>query len=109
MTWWYWGSRRRGRNQTHRTRAGSSLRASSPATTGTRPNDLGAGALPARLHRRRGRVDRFCGRPRDQNPYCPTYARDYWLAWDFGWQDGDHLLDERGAEEARRWLGEKAA
>ena len=29
-------------------------------------------------------------------------------AWDFGWLDADHLLEERGAEEARRWLGEVA-
>jgi ribosome modulation factor len=53
-----------------------------------------------------GAVDRFCGRPRDRNPYAPVHARDYWLAWDFGWQDADHLLEERGAEEARRWLRE---
>jgi hypothetical protein len=55
-----------------------------------------------------GAVDRFCGGPRDQNPYSPTYAEDYWLAWDFGWQDSDHLLDERGTEEAQRWLKESS-
>jgi ribosome modulation factor len=55
-----------------------------------------------------GAVDAFCGRPRDRNPYCPEYARDYWLAWDFGWQDATELLKARGREEAARWLGEAA-
>jgi hypothetical protein len=53
-----------------------------------------------------GAVDRFCGRPREQNPYSVEYARDFWLAWDFGWEDGGHLLEERGQEEAARWLRE---
>ena len=55
-----------------------------------------------------GAVDAFCGRPRHRNPYCPTYARDYWLAWDFGWQDARALLEVRGAQEAARWLREAA-
>jgi ribosome modulation factor len=55
-----------------------------------------------------GAVDRFCGRPRERNPYCRTYARDYWLAWDFGWGDAGSLLEERGEHEARRWLGAAA-
>jgi ribosome modulation factor len=55
-----------------------------------------------------GAVDRFCGRPRDRNPYAPVDARNYWLAWDFGWLDAGALLEERGQQEAQRWLREAA-
>lgn len=59
-----------------------------------------------------GAVDRFCGRPRNQNPYARQITGeewDYWDAWDLGWADADHLLDMRGQEEAARWLREAAA
>jgi hypothetical protein len=56
-----------------------------------------------------GAVDRFCGRPYERNPYCRENARDYWDAWAFGWSDAGALLAERGQEEARRWLTERAA
>ena len=55
-----------------------------------------------------GAVDRFCGRPRHANPYSLEYADEAWHAWDLGWGDADYLLDIRGQEEARRWLGEAA-
>jgi hypothetical protein len=53
-----------------------------------------------------GAVDRFCGRPLGQNPYAP--GCDAWEWWRFGWLDADQLLEERGAEEAARWLNEAA-
>lgn len=55
-----------------------------------------------------GCIDRFCGRPLDQNPYCRTHARGYAEAWEWGWREADYLLDLRGAEETRRWLQEAA-
>jgi hypothetical protein len=55
-----------------------------------------------------GAVDRFCGRPRERNPYCPTSALEHYAAWEFGWDEADHLLELRGAAEAARWLGEAA-
>lgn len=55
-----------------------------------------------------GAVDRFCGRPQDQNPYCPETARECYGAWQLGWLDADYLLEIRGAEEAARWLREAA-
>ncbi len=55
-----------------------------------------------------GAVDRFCGRPRDRNPYCRENAEQAWHSWDFGWTEADWYLDIRGQEEARRWLGEAA-
>ena len=54
-----------------------------------------------------GCVDRFLGRPRDQNPYCP--GEDPREAWDYGWDEGDWLLEIRGMDEVRRWLREAAA
>jgi hypothetical protein len=53
-----------------------------------------------------GAVDRFCGRPRERNPYAPDCDAYEW--WQFGWDDADQLLEERGAAEARRWLNEAA-
>ena len=53
-----------------------------------------------------GAVDRFCGRPRDRNPYHPTAASNHHEAWAWGWDDADHLLEIRGEQEARRWLAE---
>ena len=53
-----------------------------------------------------GAVDRFCGRPREQNPYARNCDAFEW--WDLGWEDADQLLEMRGAEEARRWLTEAA-
>jgi hypothetical protein len=55
-----------------------------------------------------GAVDRFCGRPYEQNPYSRHYARDWWEAWAFGWRDAGELLEERGRREAARWLREAA-
>jgi hypothetical protein len=51
-----------------------------------------------------GAVDYFCGRPRNQNPYDRTCAREWFEAWAIGWDDAAHLLEVRGKEEARRWL-----
>ena len=55
-----------------------------------------------------GAVDRFCGRPREANPYCEEYAREAWFSWDFGWREAEWFLDTRGQEEAARWLEERA-
>jgi hypothetical protein len=55
-----------------------------------------------------GAVDRFCGRPRDRNPYCRENARDEFSSWDLGWTEADQLLDLRGQEETQRWLRESA-
>jgi hypothetical protein len=55
-----------------------------------------------------GAVDCFCGRPRDRNPYNPTYARDYFEAWSWGYDDAEFLLETRGRQEAARWLAEAA-
>lgn len=53
-----------------------------------------------------GAVDRFCGRPRDRNPYsianCPLDVE----AWDLGHIEAGLLLELRGQEEAARWLRE---
>ena len=49
-----------------------------------------------------GAVDRFCGRPREQNPYRPGYESGD--AWEYGWDEAGDLLELRGQEEARRWL-----
>lgn len=51
-----------------------------------------------------GSVDRFCGRPREQNPYSFECAREWWEAWLYGWDEGDWFLGMRGQEEAARWL-----
>ncbi len=51
-----------------------------------------------------GAVDRFCGRPKDANPYNLISARDWAEAWEWGWDEADFLLDIRGREEAARWL-----
>jgi hypothetical protein len=55
-----------------------------------------------------GAVDRFCGRPPDQNPYSRQYAALEWEAWRWGWRCGGGLLEMRGQEEAARWLQEVA-
>jgi hypothetical protein len=55
-----------------------------------------------------GAVDRFCGRPRHANPYSFEFARQWWEAWQLGWNDASWLLEMRGEEEARRWLREAA-
>jgi hypothetical protein len=55
-----------------------------------------------------GACDRFCGRPLYRNPYAPTIAQPQFEAWEYGWQEADHLLDVRGQEEASRWLAEAA-
>ena len=55
-----------------------------------------------------GAVDRFCGRPRVQNPYQREPAAGAWEAWDLGWVEAEALLDLRGQEEAARWLREAA-
>jgi hypothetical protein len=55
-----------------------------------------------------GAVDRFCGRPRDRNPYCRETVPIEFASWDFGWIEGGCFLDERGREEAARWLTEAA-
>ena len=52
-----------------------------------------------------GAADFFFGRPRQANPYCPTYARDQHEAWSLGWDDARWYLDIRGVEECARWLG----
>jgi hypothetical protein len=44
------------------------------------------------------------GRPSAANPYNPSCAREWFEAWQLGWDDGDYLLDIRGQEEATRWL-----
>jgi len=51
-----------------------------------------------------GAVDRFCGRPQDQNPYSFEFAYEYYVAWELGWVDAGELLEMRGEKEARRWL-----
>jgi hypothetical protein len=55
-----------------------------------------------------GAVDRFCGRPRDRNPYCQENGQEAWSSWDFGWHNADWYLDVRGEEEASRWLQDAA-
>jgi hypothetical protein len=55
-----------------------------------------------------GAVDRFCGRPRDRNPYSRRYAPHEFEAWSWGWDDADSLLEQRGQQEAARWLREAA-
>jgi hypothetical protein len=55
-----------------------------------------------------GAVDRILGRPRARNPYSFTEAGDPHDAWDAGWNEADFLLELRGQQEARRWLGEAA-
>lgn len=55
-----------------------------------------------------GVTDRFCGRPRDRNPYDPGAAMDAYVAWEWGWDEGNFQLDIRGQEEARRWLKDVA-
>jgi hypothetical protein len=55
-----------------------------------------------------GAVDRFCGRPRNHNPYSSTSARDHFEMWTWGWDGADELLELRGREEAARWLREAA-
>lgn len=55
-----------------------------------------------------GAVDKFCGRPRDRNPYCNATAPDEWASWDFGWIEGGCFLADRAREEAARWLSEAA-
>ena len=55
-----------------------------------------------------GAVDRFCGRPREKNPYNPACAREWFEAWALGWDDANYLLDVRGQEEIDRWLREAA-
>jgi hypothetical protein len=55
-----------------------------------------------------GCVDRFCGRPRNRNPYSQRFATNAYEAWDWGWAGADELLEVRGAAEARRWLEEAA-
>ncbi len=52
-----------------------------------------------------GAVDRFLGRPRDQNPYC---GQDSGEAWLYGWDEAEWLLDIRGMNEVRRWLRDAA-
>jgi hypothetical protein len=56
-----------------------------------------------------GCCDRFFGRPRSQNPYNLISARAWAEAWEWGWDEADFLLGVRGEQEARRWLGERAA
>jgi hypothetical protein len=51
-----------------------------------------------------GAVDRFCGRPREQNPYTKSVALEWWAAWEAGWDSAGVLLEERGQEETSRWL-----
>ncbi len=53
-----------------------------------------------------GAVDRFCGRPSEQNPYAGGY--DSSEAWAWGWAEAGELLEIRGQEEAARWLREAA-
>jgi hypothetical protein len=55
-----------------------------------------------------GAVDRFCGRPLDANPYVRPNAPTPWRLWREGWIEADLLLEKRGREEARRWLGDAA-
>jgi hypothetical protein len=55
-----------------------------------------------------GCVDRFCGRPREKNPYDRTSARNHYEAWEWGWDDANSLLEQRGRDEAARWLREAA-
>jgi hypothetical protein len=55
-----------------------------------------------------GAVDRFCGRPRSRCPYSVHSGMEYAAAWELGWDDADHLLAQRGQEEASRWLSEAA-
>jgi ribosome modulation factor len=50
-----------------------------------------------------GCVDRFAGRPRDQNPYSSCYAAEHFTAWLAGWDEADSLLELRFADEVRRW------
>ncbi len=51
-----------------------------------------------------GAVNRFLGRPRDQNPYCP--GQDSTEAWEYGWDESAWLIEIRGVDEVRRWLRE---
>lgn len=55
-----------------------------------------------------GAVDRFCGRPRANNPYSHACARGHWEAWLLGWDQADFMLESRGRQEATRWLREAA-
>ena len=49
-------------------------------------------------------AERFCCRRRDRNPHGRGCARDYYEAWQLGWDDADSLLERRGGEQAARWL-----
>jgi len=51
-----------------------------------------------------GAVDRFCGRPQDQNPYSFEFAYEYFVAWGLGWIDAGEPLELPREKEARRWL-----
>lgn len=55
-----------------------------------------------------GCADAIFGRPRDRNPYHPLAAMDAYAAWEWGFDEGAHLLQTRGREEAARWLREVA-
>ena len=55
-----------------------------------------------------GAVDAILGRPRKHNPYCATHAPSHASAWDLGWVEATELLEDRGQEEATRWLREVA-
>lgn len=55
-----------------------------------------------------GAVDRFCGRPRERNPWTEETVPEAWEAWNWGWDEADILLEERGQAEASRWLREAA-
>ena len=54
-----------------------------------------------------GAIDRFLGRPRDENPYCG--GQDSAEAWEYGWDEAEWLLEIRGMDEVRRWLREASA
>jgi hypothetical protein len=55
-----------------------------------------------------GGVDAFCGRPKEANPYCRETAAEAAYCWDWGWDEATQQLEDRGREEARRWLSEAA-
>ena len=55
-----------------------------------------------------GAVDFFSGRPRDRNPYVSEFEPDSAWAWLAGFDEAQIQLEERGREEAARWLTEAA-
>ena len=49
-----------------------------------------------------GAVDRFLGRPLEQNPYSARFAPDGHASWTEGWRDAGRLFEIRMLQSLRR-------